>query len=846
MAARGSLESLLRRPEDDRPLPMRFLSNDEPASPSSPTGSTGSFHLPPPVPSASPTYSFPPLPSISAYQHPPAPDSRPLAWPAHLPTLPPIRFPSRIAPVPSPMYGTRQSTERSSLDAGTHDDDWHSHLHSAYPSYPKPARFAVVPIGAAPTANSRRPSQSFSSARTARRSPPSSSSSPPPSTVPARHQPESDPDDAPSGVKKRKRRRKLTEEPRDIAMRKYRCDLCSKAFARSHIPRFDPILAPSPSAAEALPSLPISADTSVFTFVRTRIMNKTDESDLEASSSSPLLQEKLKGLSPPRYADDTDDDGDVLPTSIPTSPPRPRRAFSRKTYAAIAGACVLVPCVLLLWWVDPVEVGRGIVGSGKKDSKHWPTNVGFEGPTPTGSEAFAAATSYPKNHDHYPLNPPSSLTTPKDSKFNILEKWANLSPWRSVSHGLGVDPRIPSGCEIEQVHLLHRQATFVYFLRGNFAKKLADASGWKATGALSFLNDWTYQLGAEILTPFGREQLFALGAGFRVKYGKLLQRGKKPVFRTESQDRMLKSALNFAGGFFGIPYEDQYHQLITVEWPGFNNTLSPYMTCKNAGRRDLSKGNEKVAEWLSIYLTPAQSRIQAQMSGLDLTLRDIYNLQMLCAYEVVALGGSEFCELFTASSIRWIWHSAFGQPAQAALGLGWVQEWLARVTKMELTEFNSTTNASYHTPEYFPLDQNIYVDATHDTIISAVITTLNFTGFAAGGALPSTHIPPDRSFDASRIAPFAANLQAQILSCSSTSDVDPLAGKSVRWILNDGVVPLDGVEGCGSSSDGLCDLATFVDSIRRRTSSIDWAYDCLAPYDYGDEPILNGRPARVR
>lgn len=51
---------------------------------------------------------------------------------------------------------------------------------------------------------------------------------------------------------------------------------------------------------------------------------------------------------------------------------------------------------------------------------------------------------------------------------------------------------------------------------------------------------------------------------------------------------MLKSALNFAAGFFGIPYEEQYHQLITIEAPGFNNTLSPYSAltlCPSRARR---------------------------------------------------------------------------------------------------------------------------------------------------------------------------------------------------------------------------------------------------------------------
>ena len=75
----------------------------------------------------------------------------------------------------------------------------------------------------------------------------------------------------------------------------------------------------------------------------------------------------------------------------------------------------------------------------------------------------------------------------------------------------------------------------------------------------------------------------------RVKYGFLLDKfdGELPVFRTETQDRMLKSAQNFAAGkfpchvelmagFFGIPAEDQYNLEVMIEAPGFNCTLAPW------------------------------------------------------------------------------------------------------------------------------------------------------------------------------------------------------------------------------------------------------------------------------
>lgn len=252
----------------------------------------------------------------------------------------------------------------------------------------------------------------------------------------------------------------------------------------------------------------------------------------------------------------------------------------------------------------------------------WPTSVGYEGPTPTGNEALAAATAYPFNSDTYPLRNPSASDpfSPANSS-SALRRFGNLSPWYSVNHGVDSSPEVPSDCTLEQVHLLHRHGARYPTTGAGVEKlrdKLAASKSISASGDLSFLNGWSYQLGAEILTPFGREQLFNLGSGFRVKYGGLLNRTEEerahlPVFRTESQDRMLKSALNFAAGFWGIPFEDQYHQLIMIESPGFNNTLAPYYTCENANRPDLHRGGPRVAQWKAKYLADAVKRLQPQV-----------------------------------------------------------------------------------------------------------------------------------------------------------------------------------------------------------------------------------------
>lgn len=39
-----------------------------------------------------------------------------------------------------------------------------------------------------------------------------------------------------------------------------------------------------------------------------------------------------------------------------------------------------------------------------------------------------------------------------------------------------------------------------------------------------------------------------------------------------TRDRMLASALNFAAGFWGIPYEDKYLQSITIEARGVSSS----------------------------------------------------------------------------------------------------------------------------------------------------------------------------------------------------------------------------------------------------------------------------------
>lgn len=197
----------------------------------------------------------------------------------------------------------------------------------------------------------------------------------------------------------------------------------------------------------------------------------------------------------------------------------------------------------------------------------------------------------------------------------------------SADYGLpDASPLIPDGCNIVQLHLLYRHGAR-YPTSGaapaTFAQKVQNATragGFNVTGELSFLADWTYKLGAELLTPFGRSQNFNLGVAYRQLYGNLLNNfttsGTIPVFRTESQDRMVKTAENFAAGFFGVPeYLDQVNIEILVENTGVNNSGAPYEVCPNSNVASRgSIGSTVATKFAKDAFNSTIARLQSQVS----------------------------------------------------------------------------------------------------------------------------------------------------------------------------------------------------------------------------------------
>lgn len=441
------------------------------------------------------------------------------------------------------------------------------------------------------------------------------------------------------------------------------------------------------------------------------------------------------------------------------------------------------------------------------------------------------ATAYAYNNQpaaDYPLSPtqPQNPSNASDD-FSVFKQWGNLSPWYSVNssfYGLPkASPLVPEnqGCEITQVHYLYRHGMYLlpplpqtdevcllihlgarYPTSGSlpttFASELVNATKAgtvNATGPLSFLNTWSYKLGAELLTPFGRLQNFELGVQARQYYGHLLNnftaQGTLPVFRTQSQDRMVKTAQNFAAGFFGVPeFLDQVNIEIVIEASGFNNTGAPYEICTNSNVASRGQiGSAVASNYSKTAFASTANRLQQYITGFNISTTDVVAMLQLCSYETDALGSSAFCPLFTVEDFKnyeyyydlsFYYNNGFGSPVAAAQGKGYLTEFISRFEQTRIQEYNSTTNSTFDSNStYFPLNQSIYADATHEVVVLDTLTAFNLSAiFSSGPLLAGGRPSGQQSFVASQVVPFATHLVIQVMECSHYSPT-----KQMRFIL---------------------------------------------------------------
>ena len=125
------------------------------------------------------------------------------------------------------------------------------------------------------------------------------------------------------------------------------------------------------------------------------------------------------------------------------------------------------------------------------------------------------------------------------------------------------------------------------------------------------------------------------------------------MFRTQSIDRMVKTAENFAAGFFGVPdYLDAVNLEIDIEAPGFNTSGAPYGICKNGNGKPAQSGTDAGEIFLRNNFNETVGRLNSQVNGIEFDYEDVFAMLQLCTFETVALGYSKFCHVFTEEDFR--------------------------------------------------------------------------------------------------------------------------------------------------------------------------------------------------
>lgn len=510
----------------------------------------------------------------------------------------------------------------------------------------------------------------------------------------------------------------------------------------------------------------------------------------------------------------------------------------------------------------------------------FPTDIGFYGATATNAAPFMAQT------DPAAITfgtPTSSYTLPQpietaiqaknhtEGDQNIFQLLGTLSPYY-VSDGWGVyDYALPGQCTIKQVHLLSRHGSRYPTGSINIAK-LFSKRNFTVSRELEFLNSWTDLQGINLLTKLGNQQLFDKGVRTFYRYGQLQDWSENAtaiVARTTSQERITASAEYFLAGFYGLDWYDKVNLEIIIESSGFNDTLAPYENCP-LNTNTSETASLPAAEFLAKYTKDAIARLNSQIEGITFNAKSIWEMQELCAYETNNNGFSHFCGLFTQQEWEdyeyynsWTWYNEnmFGSPNGRAMGVGWVEEFKQRLTGSGKYDWSETAlqNTTFDdNSTYFPVNQSLYFDFTHDSVISNIFTALGLeqfkTNFTVNGSLETTN------FQLSKVVPFASQTYFEIIECDeqipanrtlsnsgNAKNLKTQAGTPVKYIhmiLNDHTINLSKnfPEFCVQREDGWCEFDSFVDYLDTLWDIAEFEETCFTGSYNTSKIVLDGAP----
>ncbi|KAI0132475.1 histidine acid phosphatase [Xylariales sp. AK1849] len=423
-----------------------------------------------------------------------------------------------------------------------------------------------------------------------------------------------------------------------------------------------------------------------------------------------------------------------------------------------------------------------------------------------------------------------SCDTAKDGfqcRADISHFWGPYSPFYTVPSDI---PRsTPKDCNVTFVQILSRHGardptaskSAIY---GSIISRIQN-SVTDYGKHYEFIRDYSYTLGADQLTDFGRQEMANSGIKFYKRY-EHLARSTPPFVRSAGQYRVVESAQNWTQGFHQARAEDKhsdpsdeypYDIVVIPEGLNVNNTLSHQLCTAFEQGADLGRSDIAQTTWLNIFAPPITERLNKNLPGAELTDLDTVRFMELCPFNTVADDNgrlSPFCNLFTKDE----WHGydyyeslgkwygfGNGNPLGSTQGVGFVNELIARLTGRPVEDHTTTNSTLDSSPETFPLDRALYADFSHDNDMAGV--------FAAMGLYNSTEplsnttkLSPKETngYSASWAVPFASRMYVEKMSCGGSDE------ESVRILVNDRVIPL---QNCDADKLGRCKLGRFVESL---------------------------------
>ncbi|EMD39464.1 hypothetical protein CERSUDRAFT_45367 [Gelatoporia subvermispora B] len=375
--------------------------------------------------------------------------------------------------------------------------------------------------------------------------------------------------------------------------------------------------------------------------------------------------------------------------------------------------------------------------------------------------------------------------------------WGQYSPW----HPAGAYLPPPKGCSITQANILQRHgARFPNDDDGieyrASVKRLTSAHKF-VDSRLDFLQDYSYDLGEDLLVPYGAMQSFDAGSEAFERYSHLVSTENMLFVRASGKRRVIDSAKNWTVGFAAASrqrYNPAVNLIISEE---VNNTLNN--DCPNA-----SDGSDEMDEWLSVFGPAVAKRLNKAAPGAHLTEKDVYNLLAMCPFETLAKEHvSPFCKLFEEDDFRAFeyhgdvekyYKTGYPHGLGRVQGVGYVNELIARLTGTPVRD-HTQHNASL----LFPLDRALYADFTHENEMVAVYAALGLYNISE--PLDPREMDVDREWVASRMVPFSARMVVERLECKHE-------GAAVRIFVNDA---LQSLGFCGKGN-GVCSVDKFVES----------------------------------